>query len=370
MFSVIPFVQEENHMVQQEGRLQGEGRLSGRSPVSRRNIPELLQVPVEQQDLPWLKEALQWAVELEFATIPAYLSGLWSIKPIPDGPNPASDMIRGVVLEEMLHLGIACNMLTAIGGIPQITAPTFPGPLPGGVQPKLTVYLAGLTRELVECVYMQIELPEHPLAEDEPSPTIGAFYDAISKLFAALFPPDHQFPKKNQIDNFTIDVGQRVETLNALGSLDDVQQAITTIKEQGEGTATSPDAPQFGGSLAHYYVFGEIFHGKKLIKVDDGWQYAGDEIPFPDCYPVKRVPAEGYPGLPVMQRFNGTYSKLIGHLQDAWSGDASQLDEAVTTMGCLSTIAQGIVKQRLPDGSGNYGPDFKVQAQASTTLPL
>ena len=337
--------------------------MSGQSPVSRRNIPDLLQVPVEQHDLPWLKEALQWAVELEFATIPVYLSGMWSIKtPTPDDPNSAYALIRGVVLEEMLHMGLACNMLTAIGGIPQITAPSFPGPLPGGVQPQLMVYLAGLSPTLLE-TYMQIELPEHPLAEAESFPTIGAFYDAISAAFTALFPPGHQFPKTNQIDQFDIRVGKLTETLNALESLDDVQKAITTIKEQGEGTSTSPDAPQYGGELAHYYRFGEIFHGRKLIEVDGHWQYTSDEVvSFPACYPVKRVPAEGYPGGPSMQTFDETYSMLIGQLQDAWSGHSDKLGAAVGTMFSLTQIARDIVTQPLPDGSGNYGPDFKVSA--------
>jgi hypothetical protein len=321
--------------------------------VSRRNIPELLQVPTEQHDLPWLKEALQWAVELEFATIPVYLSGMWSIeKPTPDDPDSAYALIRGVVLEEMLHMGLACNILTAIDGIPQITAPSFPGPLPGGVQPHLTVYLAGLSHDLLKAVYMQIELPEHPVALlAESFPTIGAFYDAISAAFTALFSPDHQFPKTNQIDQFNIQVGTLKATLNALESLDDVQKAITTIKEQGEGTSTSPDAPQPGGDLAHYYRFGEIFNGR-------------------NCYPVKRVPTEGYPGGPNIQTFDETYSKLIGQLQDAWSGDAgklgaAKLNAAVGNMGRLTGFARDIVTQPLHDATRRLSERLHVHVQPS-----
>jgi len=46
----------------------------------------------------------------------------------------------------MFHLGLACNILSAIGGTPQILAavPTYPGPLPGDVRPQLTVYLGTL----------------------------------------------------------------------------------------------------------------------------------------------------------------------------------------------------------------------------------
>jgi Ferritin-like len=324
--------------------------------MPRRNIPELMQVRAEQHDLPWLKESLQWAVELEFATIPAYLSGMWSIK---QQDGDVYDLINSVVLEEMLHLGLACNMLTAIDGKPQITAPGYPGPLPGGVRPGLEVFLAGLTEATV-AMYMQIELPENPVLEAESFATIGAFYDAISAAFATLFPSDHQFSTTNQI---SFSIGQ--ETLPVLNTLADVHNGITTIKEQGEGTSTSPDVPQFGGELAHYYRFGEIFHGRKLIEVGGQWQYAGDEIPFPDCYPVKQVPAEGYPGVPAIQTFDETYSTLIGQLQDAWSGHSGELGEAVGTMFTLASNAQAIVTQPLPDGSGNYGPDFKARPPAA-----
>ena len=40
-------------------------------------------------------------------------------------------------------MGLACNMLTTIGGTPQINTPAavpkYPGHLPGGVRPHLTV---------------------------------------------------------------------------------------------------------------------------------------------------------------------------------------------------------------------------------------
>ena len=67
--------------------------------------------------------------------------------------------------------------------------PTYPGPLPGGVRPDLTVYLAGLSQESVG-MYMQIETPEDPVAfAADTFPTIGAFYDAILAAFQGLTPP-------------------------------------------------------------------------------------------------------------------------------------------------------------------------------------
>jgi rubrerythrin len=51
-----------------------------------------------------LRNILQQAVELEFGTIPIYLSAVWSIK---DNLDPISKSIRKVVQEEMLHLALA-----------------------------------------------------------------------------------------------------------------------------------------------------------------------------------------------------------------------------------------------------------------------
>lgn len=80
-----------------------------------------------------LMAALQTAIELEHSTIPLYLCALYSIKP---GTNQfISDTIRSVVIEEMLHFSISCNILISIGGSPNISkadfVPKYPGPLPG-----------------------------------------------------------------------------------------------------------------------------------------------------------------------------------------------------------------------------------------------
>ena len=67
------------------------------------------------------------AMRLEHATIPPYLMALYSIKP---GTNSdATHILRVVVVEEMLHLTLAANLLNAIGGTPDLTAKDFV-PLP------------------------------------------------------------------------------------------------------------------------------------------------------------------------------------------------------------------------------------------------
>jgi len=329
---------------------------------SKRTIVELLQVEDSARDLDWLQESLQNAVELELATLPVYLSGLWSIKA---GSGEVYDLVDSVIMEEMLHLGFACNMLKAIGGSPQMQVPTYPGPLPGGVRPDLTVYLAGLSQESVG-MYMQIETPEDPVAfAADTFPTIGAFYDAILAAFQGLTPP--LSTAGQQAHGLSVPnpggAGPNLsEPLTVLQTLADVEQAIATIKDQGEGTSTSPDAPEFGGELAHYYRFGEIYEGRRLIQVDGQWKYAGDPVPFPECYPVAQVPLGGYPDMGLVQEFDTQFSALVADLEQAWAGAGSstKLNSAIGVMFGLSGLAEPIVQTPLPRGGGNYGPDFRL----------
>jgi len=332
---------------------------------STRNIVELLQVEESARDIGWLQESLQNAVELELSTLPVYLSGLWSIQ---EQSGEVYNLIMSVAMEEMLHLGLTLNMLKAIGCCsPQIPVPSYPGPLQGGVRPYLTVYLAGLCPDSV-AMYMQIELPEHPVAllPGEGYATIGAFYDAIYAAFQSLSPSLSATGQQTATLFVPNPSNGNVlkEALQPLTTLDEVEQAITTIKDQGEGTSTSPDAPEFGGELAHYYRFGEIYNGKRLIQVDGKWVYAGDPVPFPACYPVAQVPPEGYPDVPEAQAFDKQFSALIAGLEKAWAGDGDpqSLGDAINAMGGLYGLALPLIKTSLPGGGGNYGPDFKLVA--------
>lgn len=333
-------------------------------------IVELMQVPAEQYNLAWLQESLQAAVDLELATLPVYLCGQWSIQ---SGSGPVYDQMNNIILEEMLHLGLACNMLTAIGGTPQISSniPTYPGPLPGGVNPNLTVTLAGLTLDQVYDVYMAIEYPENgpvvpntnPAPKQAPAPshpTIGEFYDAILAAFQQVNPT---FTGQHQLTVTFNSLNQTHNEVFPINSLTDVQNAIEVIKEQGEGTSTSPldeDA-----DFAHYYRFAEIWNGKMLVQVNGQWQYAGDAITIPDVYPMAPIPAGGYTNVPAsvqsdLDAFNQTFAAMLDGLQAAWNGTGS-IDSAIGKMFSLPGLAQTILQIPLDSNNpslGNYGPNF------------
>src|SRR4029453_8662609 len=59
-----------------------------------------------------LHEHLQWAIELEHFTLPPYLCALYSLAAV---RNPeASEVVASVLVEEMLHMTLAANLLNAV----------------------------------------------------------------------------------------------------------------------------------------------------------------------------------------------------------------------------------------------------------------
>ncbi|NMO34786.1 hypothetical protein HG826_14605 [Streptomyces sp. GMY01] len=318
----------------------------------------LVAVPREQRDIDWLRAALHVAVEIEFATIPPYLCGWWSVR---NRKTDAARLIRRIVSDEMYHLGIVCNLLAALGGRPRIkeAAPVYPGPLPGGVHPGITVYLSGLTRELVRDVMMAIEAPAAPLtgrAHDAMS--IGLFYDELLKAFRALAP---ELSTERQLHER---IGE--DTLRPVGSAADVEHAIEIIKDQGEGTARSPSDGQEDGHIAHYYAFAEIHHGRRLRETDGEWRFTGAPVPFPDTRPMARVPAGGWDRPPAGARrllddFDTTYTRLLEALDTAWAeGDRHSLRTAVRHMRRLETPAVELMETPIPGATDQtYGPQFR-----------
>jgi Ferritin-like len=337
-------------------------------------IIRLMRVADDQRDEEWIKDSLQAAIALELSTIPPYLCGMWSIK---DSADPTARIIRSIVIDEMFHMGLVCNMLSAIGGTPQIigAAQTYPTRLPGGVRPQLCVSLSGLTKEYVKEVFMEIEMPENPLARAAEGPsTIGAFYDALSEAFRQVRPPI-SMNKQLTIPNIG---GDKLEPIKDLAG---VEASIALIKGQGEGSSTSPEAPHAAGELAHYYKFGEIYHGRKLRQVNGKWEFTGDVVPFPLVYPMGRVPDGGWPNpasevKKLLQQFNTDYLAILQDLEKAWTdGDQGALRESVTKMRSLKnltsdpandTAVDKLLKTPLPGGDGSYGPEFRVTTGLAT----
>ncbi|WP_328540333.1 ferritin-like domain-containing protein [Streptomyces sp. NBC_00344] len=319
-------------------------------------VARLMDTPGESRDAEWIKGALQVAVELELATIPPYLCAWWSIK---DRSSECARLIAGIINDEMYHMGLVCNLLAAVGGTPRIAdaVPSYPGPLPGGVRQGLTVYLSGLTKGYVHDVMMAIEAPEAPLARVAGPPSIGSFYTALLTAFHEVGPalsPQRQLPHRVGADNLVV-----------MRTLDDVERAIEIIKEQGEGTDASPDAPFSNHTPAHYYAFGEIYHERRLSESNGVWEFTGAAVPFPDARPMEVVPSGGWPSPAgrvqrLLREFDRKFTTMLNDLEDAWAtGDPGALDSAVRAMRSLESPAISLMGIPTPGGSGTYGPQFR-----------
>ena len=98
-----------------------------------------------------LREHLQWAIELEHSTIPPYLCALYSLDA---GRNPeATELVSSVLVEEMLHMTLAANLLNAVGGRPRLDNPKmlagYPCPLPHSDR-SIEISLCPFGREAIE----------------------------------------------------------------------------------------------------------------------------------------------------------------------------------------------------------------------------
>ena len=145
-----------------------------------------------------------------------------------------------------------------------------------------------------------------------------------------------------------------------------MEQAISTISLQGEGSDKSPE--EAAGMLAHYYEFGEIYNGRRFVNTNGHWDYTGPAVSMPQVYDMADIPLGGYqqPHVPdpavwdVIDRFDRTYSEMLRLLQQAWlNGDVGTLSESVGKMFQMGSTARALIVKPRPDAQGNYGPCFR-----------
>jgi Ferritin-like len=242
-------------------------------------IVRLMTVPPEQRDINWVREGLRAAVQLELSTIPPYLYARWSVPPGTPDPSSCLATLRQIVKEEMMHMAIACNLLKAVGGRPDIIhlAPTYPAKLPKHVHAELDVGLEALSADVVRRTFMAIEEPIAHLVDDPDFPPsgallIGQFYDG---LIAALEKNAPAYTAAGQIDLSDFFSGSSSFVITGL---EDAKAGVDVIKRQGEGTAAVPfENPADPGELAHFYQFGEMFHGRRLTTTLP-FAYTGAEV--------------------------------------------------------------------------------------------
>lgn len=241
------------------------------------------QKPIENVDE--LENHLHQAAALELSTIPLYLYAAYSIQTQGTyqwaAGMSAFRTIRSVVIEEMLHLCLVRNLITAIGRgkgmrlYDEAIVPTYPSPMLHRV-PTLMLQLEPCTTSLMRDVFMPLELPakaDAP-AQSEQYNTIGQFYAAITRGFETLSGPKlwrHAHPELQYNRAYwNQDGGGKPLVVTDLPS---ALGAISTIVEQGEGTdpgnaevPMNPADPSFGfEELSHYAKFSRIAEGVDVV---------------------------------------------------------------------------------------------------------
>lgn len=323
---------------------------------------------------------LQNAVELEHSTIPPYLTAMFSLNP---SSNPVQrQVIHSIVIEEMLHMTIAANILNALGGHPVINhadfVPEYPGPLPMGIGNGLIVGLEKYSTDVVKNVFMEIEEPENPLVFKSVSlaalptySTIGQFYQAIQQKIDELAPDELPGDKSKQVTSSFFPADELFPIYTKQHAID----AINIIIEQGEGTSTSPLDQE--DELAHYYRFEELYKGKRLVKDDaapNGYSFSGPAIPFSPEGVFPLFPNTKISMLPVgseewkrMTEFNTSYYSLLSGLHTTFNGQPGMLDNTVGVMYDLKLTAQKLCATPFPGKPGyTIGPSFEFIVPAGS----
>jgi hypothetical protein len=267
-------------------------------------------------------------------------------------------LIHSVVIDEMLHMTIMCNLLNALGQQPLIDdpglVPNYPTKLPFGVDNDLVVGLEPFSTDLMSRVFMKIEEPEHPIVfkvsefAQVQYATIGEFYRALIDKLRALGEAGTLLFIGDPARQVIAKGWYASDRLFAITDVDSAIKAIHIIVEEGEGTSVSPLAEN--GELAHYYRFAEVSHLKRLV-VDsaaaNGYSFSGAVIPFDSTavYPLTKSQKladldENSEAGRRARQFSFVYTKLLKALQRVFDGDPGHFDVAIGVMYELKLAGQ------------------------------
>lgn len=298
-------------------------RLSGGS--RSRSLARQVRSPEEQRAD--LRSAAQLALQVEFATIPVYLSGLYSIS---DTGSKAYQILRSVVMEEMFHVNQAANIVVALGGQPRFThefVPVYPGYLPHANEN--TTPLLGLYRASIDVFSNVFAAIETPAPWDAPAQ--GDHYDTIAQLYQSLVDAIEAYPG-NPFQAETAEFRQRTDiylgkfggTVIEVHDKPSAMAGIEQIVRQGEGKvpADKPLVPrepfgaynQYGLRTDGTYgpILGtpeEMSHFMKFREV------SLDLANFPPTYPITSNPRlEDFSNPTALSKaklFNQNYSLML-----------------------------------------------------------
>jgi hypothetical protein len=341
-----------------------------------------------------LRAYLQVAMQLEHATIPPYLTALYSMHPATNAD--AYKVIRVVAVEEMLHLTLAANLLNAVGGEPDLNVdgfvPLYPCHLPDGEE-DFEVGTRAFSRETIES-FLKIERPASAddrryvsrdrsgrallpgvdaHADDLHFFSIGEFYGEIgeglqrlhAELGDALFSGD---PARQVGPQYYYSGGAAVVEVTDAAS---AAAAMRVISEQGEGLGGGIFDEE--GELAHYYRFEQLLLGRYYQPEDRPGSPSGPtlDVDWEAVYPIVddadfALYTEAGELLDAITAFSAAYGDFLARLTDAFRGRPELLLPAVADMFRIKELASQIMRNPMPGRPGdNAAPIFRGLAPIS-----
>lgn len=308
-----------------------------------------------QWDISHLQQHLQSAIDLEFWTVPFYLSVMYSIK---DPSHWVYRLIQSVVYQEMLHVELACNVANAYGVSPTFNAPVYQGTtiphLNFSLDPSnpiqnyspYTAEIGPLDLEHINAMCL-IEYPEW-LTDKTPNiqedvtdyGSIGEFYDAVEvgacELVYNLKGNQNQI---NKFQNFYNKFKYPTITSDGGQGLSQALNLIKAITDQGEGkTEGDISIPQqyqntadgFEESWSHFTKFA-------AIKNSQDW---------PEVYSLKSQADEQ--GSKLQQILINNFTEFRSVLEQLFSNkleDPSKFSTVMATLGgnILNCWRNGVV---------------------------
>ena len=303
--------------------------------------------------------------------------------------------IRGVAMEEMVHLAMVNNMLMSIGSPPHFRRQNFPVP-PGYHPSSLVVRLAPLTRDtLAHFIYLErpegMDMAQAPgfesaLVYERRSPTAtltptAEDYDTVGHLYRGIAQGFEELSERLGesalfVGNPEAQVGTDLLDLDGLfpvTGLESARKAIDVIIEQGEGGSAGADA----GSDSHYARFstmGDEYDA--FLRDDPGFvpyrMVAADPVmlaPIDACGTTHVAAADASVVLDLANAVYGLMLRLLASGTAMERGTATRrridIDSAIDLMHVINSLAVALTTLPIDtSGEQHAGMNFHLPRSA------
>jgi hypothetical protein len=298
-----------------------------------------------------LQPHLQGALELEIAVIPPYLTAMFSLR---EGKNSTiREILRGAVVDEMLHVALIANLLNAMRCPPILSASRLARGYPARLPLDATGVVLSLRKfslDLVHDVFMVLDQPADRRGAPNPAAggrvTLGQFYRAIiekiEELGNTVFIGD---PALQFVDAVSYSERELFRVYDAESAV----RALRLISGEGNSSANTAAGP------ARWHRLSQIACApprSKSIAFDPASVINIVENSRASMY-EPRSPARA-----AVDAFNVAYCGILAALNESFNGRPERYEFAVSGMYGLMGLARSIVA--IDRGDGTFAaPSFE-----------